>query len=104
VPLTANVTKFEISGRAGGRELDAINGDRRLAAVPDLAVTDFDKCARLKDDAYGKSVPGLEKPLTGLGICVRTTDGGLAIVKPTAPYQANTDLTFDYAIRRRPPR
>lgn len=90
---------YEISSQRGGRQLDSLGGRPALARLPQLALTDFDRCATTPVDRYEKSVDRLDRPTDGSGICVRTTGGNIAIVLPTTPSLPDGVFNFRYAVR-----
>lgn len=91
---------YEISGRRGGREVDSLGGRLALAELDDLPLTDFGRCEGVPSTEYTKTVHRVDEPPSGRGICVRTTGGGLAIVKLLSAHLPGTDLHVEYAIRR----
>ena len=94
----------DVSGRVDGAVLDTVSEIGSLAWVDNLSPDDFGRCDSLPFRSYTKTIRGLDRPQPGSGICVRTSEGNIAIIildrpsTPTAP-----GLSFHYRIRYRTP-
>ena len=94
----------DISGRVDGAVLDTVSETGSLAWVDNVPPDDFGRCESVPFRSYTKTIRGLDRPRPGSGICVRTSEGNIAIIildrpsTPTAP-----GLSFHYRIRYRTP-
>lgn len=92
----------DVSGRMDGAVLDTVSETGSLAWVDDVSPDDFGRCEALPFRAYTRTIRGLDSPRPGSGICVRTSEGNIAIIildRPSTP--AAPGLSFHYRIRYR---
>ncbi len=88
--VTASETSAgaDISGRDEGGWIDALNPPARgvrVARLDQLGETDFERCAQIPESDWEWNASGLAKLPPSGGLCVRTSEGNLAIVKFERP-------------------
>ena len=94
----------DVSGRVDGAVLDTVSETGSLAWLDTVSPDDFGRCEALPFRAYTKTIRGLDSPRPGSGICVRTSEGNIAIIildRPSTP--TSPGLSFHYRIRYRTP-
>ena len=94
----------DVSGRINGAVLDTVSETGSLAWVDEVSADDFGKCDGVPFPSYTKTIRGLDRPQPGSGICVRTSEGNIAIIILDRPSTPETPgLSFRYRIRYRAP-
>jgi hypothetical protein len=89
----------DISGRRNGGVIDTLSQYARLAWVDEVKLQDFATCTGL-ETSWQRSLDGLDQPTAvDRSICVRTSEGNVAIITLDEPSVAGSDLEFTYRIR-----
>ena len=69
--------------------------------MDDIGATDFGRCVALPESEWKKNVTGLDDLGTRGGVCVRTSEGNLAIVTFDSPFTGPMlDIRYNIQYRR----
>jgi TIR domain len=99
--LTEIGAGVDISGRDEGGVIDTVDTYARLAKMADIGATDFGRCVALPESEWKKNVTGLDDLGIRGGVCVRTSEGNLAIVTFDSPFTGPMlDIRYNIQYRR----